>query len=133
MDQAVQVPGRLLNLLPLVVIAVQIKYIRDEIKRILVVLDLRIQACQVESIGQIILIDFAEVLISARRDELHVTVSYLPTKSNHFSRVKYSGDEYMCRPSLVKTIKIRSFGKAVHVHVPRKASHLFYICTLLEA
>lgn len=36
----------------------------------MVVLDLGVQTCQVEAIGQVVLVDLAEVFVAARRDEL---------------------------------------------------------------
>jgi hypothetical protein len=59
-------PRGLLNLFPLIIVAIQIKNVRHQIKRILVVLDLCIQTRQVEPIGQIVFVDFAKVLVASR-------------------------------------------------------------------
>lgn len=70
MDEAIQVTGRLLDCLSHFVIAVEIEDIGNEIERILIVLNFRVQSRQVEAVCKIVLVDFAEVLISARRYEL---------------------------------------------------------------
>ena len=55
-----------LNLLSHLVIAIEIEDIGDEIESVLVILDVGVEACQVEAVGEVVLIDFAEVFISAR-------------------------------------------------------------------
>lgn len=42
----------------------QTKIISDELERLVVVLDLRVQACQIKSIQNVILFDFAEVFVA---------------------------------------------------------------------
>ena len=69
-NQAVQVPGRLFYGLAHLVIAVEIEHVCHEVQRILVVLHLRVEAGEVEPVGQVVLVDFAKVLIAARRYEL---------------------------------------------------------------
>jgi hypothetical protein len=44
MDQAVEMPSRLLNLLPHILIAVKVEDISDKIKGVLVVLDVGIES-----------------------------------------------------------------------------------------
>jgi len=56
---------RLLNLLPDIVVAVKVEDIGDHVQRILVVLDFGLQAGQVEAVRQVLLVDFAEVLMAA--------------------------------------------------------------------
>jgi hypothetical protein len=63
-------PSRLLNLLSEVVVRIQIENVCHQVQRILVILDLRIQTCQVESIRKIFLINLAEIFISSRRYKL---------------------------------------------------------------
>lgn len=63
-------PRRLLNLLPHIVVAVVVENIGDEIERILVVLDVCVQAREVEPVSQVVLVDFAKVFVAARGDEL---------------------------------------------------------------
>jgi hypothetical protein len=63
--KAVQMPRRLLNRFPHVVVAVKVKDIGDQVERVLVVLDLGVQAREVEPVGQVFLVDFAEVLVAA--------------------------------------------------------------------
>ena len=70
MYQPVQMPGRLLNLLSHIVVAIQIKDVGDEVKSILVVLDVGVETGEVEAIGQVILVDFAEVLVASGGDKL---------------------------------------------------------------
>lgn len=57
---------RLLDLLAHVVFALQIEHVRDEVERILVVLYLRIEACEIETVGEVLLVDVAKVLVSSR-------------------------------------------------------------------
>jgi hypothetical protein len=64
------VPGGLLNLIPCIVLAVEIEDIRHEVERMAVVIDLRIEPSQVEPVGQVLLVDFAKVLVAARGYEL---------------------------------------------------------------
>lgn len=59
-------PGRLLDGLSHLIVAVEVEDVGDEVQRILVVLNLRVEACQVESIRQIVLVYFAEVLVTPR-------------------------------------------------------------------
>lgn len=66
MYETVEVARRLLYSLPHIVVTVEIEDIGDQIKSILVVLDFRVQARQVETICQIVLVDFTEVLIAPR-------------------------------------------------------------------
>lgn len=37
----------------------------------MIVLDIGIEAGEVEAVGQVVFVDFAEVLVSSRGDELH--------------------------------------------------------------
>lgn len=71
-NQAVQVPCRLLDGLSHVIIAVKIEYIGDEVERILIVLDLGVQAGQVEAVREVVLVDLAKVLVASRGNELMV-------------------------------------------------------------
>lgn len=68
--EAVEVAGRLLYGFSHVIVAVEVEDIGDQIEGILIVLDFRVKAGQVETIGKIVLVDLAEVLVAARRDEL---------------------------------------------------------------
>ena len=52
------------------VVAVQVENVRDEIEGILVVLDVCIEAGEVEAVGEIVLVDFAKVFVAARRYKL---------------------------------------------------------------
>ena len=63
--QTVQMPRRLLNLLPHVVVAVEVEDVRYEIECILVVLDFRVEARQVEAVGEVFFVDLAEVLVAS--------------------------------------------------------------------
>ena len=66
MDQAVEMARRLFDLLPHLIIAVKVEDISDKVESILVILDIGVQAREIEAIGQVILVDFAEVLIATR-------------------------------------------------------------------
>lgn len=70
-NKSVKVPSRFLDCLAHLIITVEVEDICDEVKCVLVVLDLGIESSQVESVGEVVLVDFAEVLISPRRYKLH--------------------------------------------------------------
>lgn len=63
-------PGRFFYRLAHLVVAVEIEDVGHQVQRILVVLDLGVEARQVEAVRQILLVDLAEVLVAAGRDEL---------------------------------------------------------------
>jgi hypothetical protein len=62
--EAVEVPGRLLNGLTHLIVALEIEDIGDEIQCVLVILNLGVETRQVEPIGKVVLVDFAEVLVA---------------------------------------------------------------------
>jgi hypothetical protein len=64
MYQTIEMPRRLLDLFPHIVIAVEVEDIRYEVEGILVVLNFRVKASQVESVGKVFFVDFAEVLVT---------------------------------------------------------------------
>ena|SRR3569833_124762 len=75
-DEAVQVASRLLYRLAHVIVAVEVEDIRDEVESILIVLDFRVQAGEIEAVGEVVLVDLAEILVAPRRDKLcHDVVS----------------------------------------------------------
>ena len=62
--------SRLLNLLPHLVVTVEIEDICDEVKSVLVILDVGVEPREVEAVGKVVLVNFTKVLIATRRDEL---------------------------------------------------------------
>jgi len=64
-------PCALLNLLAHVVVDLHIKHICDQVECILIVLHFCVEACEVESVGQVVLVDFAEIFVPPCRDELY--------------------------------------------------------------
>ena len=70
MNQAVEMPGRLLNLVTHIIITVEIKDVSDKIKSVLVVLNVCVESRQIEPVCEIVFVDFAIVLIASRRDKL---------------------------------------------------------------
>jgi hypothetical protein len=62
--QTVQMPRRLLNLFPHIIVAVEVEDVRYEVECVLVVLDFRVQARQVEAVGEVLFVDLAEVLVT---------------------------------------------------------------------
>lgn len=62
--------GVLLDGLAHLVVAVEVEDIGDEVERVLVVLNLGVQTSQVEAIGQVLFVNFAEVFVASRGDEL---------------------------------------------------------------
>jgi len=65
MYKTVEMPGRLFNLFTHLVVAIKIENIRNQIKCILVILNFGVQASEIETIGEVIFIDFAKVLVAA--------------------------------------------------------------------
>lgn len=65
MHQAIQMPRRLLDRLPHVVIAIEVENIRHQVKGILVVLNVRVEAGEVEAVGEVVFVYFAEVLVAS--------------------------------------------------------------------
>lgn len=75
MNQTVEMPCRLLDLLSHIVIAVQVEDIGDKVKSVLIILDIRVEPSKVEAVREIVLVNFAEIFVSSGRDELHVYLS----------------------------------------------------------
>ena len=69
-DETVQVTGTLLDRLTHVVFAVEVEDVGDQVQGVLVVVHFCVEAGEVEAVGDVFLVDFAEVLIAARGDEL---------------------------------------------------------------
>jgi len=82
MNQSVQVSRGLLDGLAHLIIAVEVEYIGYKVQRILVVLYLRVEPSQVESVGEVVFVNFAEVLVSSGGDELHNVVSRCSIRSD---------------------------------------------------
>jgi hypothetical protein len=57
------VPRRLLDLLAHLIVAVEVEDVCHEVEGILVVLHLGVQPGEVEAVGQVLLVDLAEVLV----------------------------------------------------------------------
>lgn len=68
-------PCRFLNLFSHIIVTVQVKNIGDEIKSVLVILDICIKPSKVESVCEVVFVDLAEVFIASRRDELRTDLS----------------------------------------------------------
>ena len=64
MDQAVEVPSGLLDGLAHVVFAVEVEDIGDQVEGVLVVVDFGVEAGQVEAVGEVLFVDFAEVFVA---------------------------------------------------------------------
>lgn len=69
--QSIEMPRRLLDRLPHLIITIQVKHIGDQIQRILVILNFGVQTSKVESVGQVIFVNFAEIFVASRGDELN--------------------------------------------------------------
>ncbi len=69
-DESVQMSSGFFYRLPHLVVTVEIKDIGYEVEGILVVCDFSVEPREVESICKVVLVDFAEVLVASRRDEL---------------------------------------------------------------
>ena len=70
MHHTVKMPRTLLDLLAHIVVDFHVEDISYQVERILVVLDLRVKAGQVEAVGEVVFVDFAEVFVAAGGDEL---------------------------------------------------------------
>ena len=57
---------RFLDLLTHLIIAVEVEDIGDKVESILVVLNVSVEAGEVEAVGQIVFIDLAEIFIAPR-------------------------------------------------------------------
>lgn len=94
MHEPVQMPRRLLNRLAHFIVAIEIKYIRHQVQRILIILHFSIQPRQVKPIREVIFVDFAKVLIAAGRDELltkrqvSTNTQYNVNKSSDVMRIR---------------------------------------------
>lgn len=82
---------RLLDCFSHVIVAVKVEYVGHEVERVLIVLNLGIQAGEVEAIGQIFFVYFAKVLIPSRGYKLYIVSIHL-------------------RFMLCKTQRLRGFG-----------------------
>lgn len=85
-------PRRLLNRLAHFIVAIEIKYIRHQVQRILIILHFSIQSRQVKPIREVIFVDFAKVLIAAGRDEL-LTKRQVSTYTQYKCKQKFRRDE----------------------------------------
>ena len=56
---------RFLDLLSHIIVTVEVEDIGDEVKGVLIVLDIRIEPSQIEAVCEIIFVDFAEVFIAS--------------------------------------------------------------------
>lgn len=98
MDQPVKVASGFLHLLSHVIVTIEVEHVGNEVERILVVLDVVVQTCQVEPIVEILFINLAEVFVSARAYELLRDISQHPSTLSIVDRVqaapwKHSGRE----------------------------------------
>jgi hypothetical protein len=64
-DKAVQMARRPLNMVARLVVAVEVEHVRDQVQCMLVVLHLGIEACQVEAVREVVLVNLAKVLIAS--------------------------------------------------------------------
>lgn len=66
MHKPIKMSSTLLNTLPQLILTIHIKHIGDNIERIGVVLHFILQPREVEPVVEVILVDFAKVLVAAR-------------------------------------------------------------------
>lgn len=59
-------PGRLFDALAHLVLAVEVEHVCHQVEGILVVLDFRVKARQVEAVREVLLVDLAEILVAPR-------------------------------------------------------------------
>lgn len=65
MNQAIKMPCRVFDVVSSIIVAFQVEYICDQVEGILVVLDLCIEAGEIETVGEVFFIYFAEVFVAA--------------------------------------------------------------------
>jgi hypothetical protein len=65
MHKSIQMPRRFLDLFPHIIIAIEVEDVGYEVECILVVLDLRVKAGQIEAIGEVLFVYFAKVFVSS--------------------------------------------------------------------
>ena len=71
MYQTIKMPCRLLDLVSHLIVTVKVEDICNHVQRILVILNIRIQAGKIEAICKVVLVYLTEILITAGRDELY--------------------------------------------------------------
>ena len=65
MHETIEMAGGLLDLLAHIIVAVKVKDIGDEVESVLVVLDVGVEAGEVEAVGEVVFVDFAKVFVAA--------------------------------------------------------------------
>ncbi len=70
MHQPVEMTSGFLNLLAHVIIAIKVEDVGDKVKSILIVLDVGVEAGEIEAVGQVVFVNLAEILVAAGGDEL---------------------------------------------------------------
>ena len=120
-------PCRFLNLLSHIIVTVQVKDVSDEIKSVLVILNIRVEPSKVKAVCEIVFVDLAEIFIAPRGDELvedlSVSVQQLCFKSkiieqrhgvwknmkdNHYNAAKSNED---LRPQPTKDPQTWNFAR----------------------
>jgi hypothetical protein len=70
MHQTVKMTSRFLDLLSEIIVGIEVEHVGHKVKCILIVRDLGVQPREVKPIGQVILVNLTEILVTSRRDEL---------------------------------------------------------------
>lgn len=70
MNEAVEVTGRAFNFLTHLVIAIVIKDVSDQVQSVLVMLNVDIETCKIEAVGDIVFVDLAKVFVATGCNEL---------------------------------------------------------------
>ena len=65
MNQSIEVTGGFFDLLTQIVVGIKVENVSHKVKGVLVVGNLGVQPGEVKPIGQVILVDFAKVFITA--------------------------------------------------------------------
>jgi hypothetical protein len=71
-------PRTLFNLFPHLIVAFDIQYVGNKFQSILVVLNLRLQTSEVESVREVVFIDLAKVFVAACCYKLFTTIVSTP-------------------------------------------------------
>ncbi len=65
---------------PHFIVTFQVENVSDQFERVLVVVEIGIESCQIKAVRKVVFIDLAKVFVASRRDELltHTSANVLP-------------------------------------------------------
>ena len=69
-NQTVEMPGRFFDLLPHVIVTVEVEDIGDKVESVLVVLNISVESRQIEAVCEVVFVNLTVVFVAPRRNEL---------------------------------------------------------------